>query len=246
MMVLGAVARNGVAGAMNTMGSAGEESPVEPGNAHEQRSELMQFHKSRWAATTAGVIAGGLIVGLVAVASQDNQPTEAEIMAQVMAFGTPGEHHQHLARWEGDWDLTVKSWMAADAAPSESTAKATSKMIFGGRYLQEKVSGTFDMGDQTWNFEGMAITGYDNQKKQYFSIWLDNMSTARMEEWGTCTPDGKTINTSGTMFVPWMGTEVQVKSKARLVDANTRVLESWLPDHTGKMYKHMEITYKRR
>jgi hypothetical protein len=51
--------------------------------------------------------------------------------------------------------------------------KVRAHAILGGRFLVEEVEGKM-MGQ---GFKGMSITGYDNVRKEYQSIWMDSMST---------------------------------------------------------------------
>ncbi len=201
-----------------------------------------------------GCLALGALVGALAIgagpekkeAPKGGAPDEAAMMEAMMKLATPGAAHKHLEQWAGDWNLVVKSWMAPDAPVEESKATASSKLIMGGRYLVEKVNGSWDMGGQIMEFEGMAIMGFDNQKQQFFSLWFDNFGTGLMEQWGTGTPDGKSITTAGRTFNPMVGSEVDVKSITRVIDAKTRSMEMWMPGPDGKMFKHMEIAYTRK
>lgn len=171
-----------------------------------------------------------------------------EAMQRWEAHSTPGEHHKHMESWAGEWDLVLKHRMVPDAPWEESKSTSSAKMIMGGRYLVEKVKGAFDMGDggPPAEFEGMALMGYDNSKKQYFSIWIDNFGTGVMEEWGTCDGTGKVLTTTGRVYDPMIGSERDTKSVATLVDSNTRRLEMYMPGPDGRMFVNMEITYTRK
>lgn len=175
-------------------------------------------------------------------------PEMAKVMERWMEFSTPGEHHKHLAQWAGEWDGAIKMWMDPSAPPLENKASASSKLVMGDRYLVEYVKGNFDFqdGQGPQPFEGMATMGYDNNKKMYFSTWIDNMGTSIMEEWGTCDGSGKVLTTEGKTYDPMVGAERASKSVATVVDANTRKLEMFAPGPDGKMFKNMEITYTRK
>lgn len=170
----------------------------------------------------------------------------AEMMARCEAYGAINENHEFLAKWEGEWNLNIKNWMAPDMPPMENSSSTSSaKMAMGGHYLIEKVKGTFDMGDgNPQPFEGMAVMGYDNEKKQYFSTWIDNWSTGLMNEWGE--RKGDTIVTHGESYNPMFGAVVKSKSVASIIDANTRKLEMFTTPPGGKPFKIMEITYTRK
>lgn len=173
---------------------------------------------------------------------------DAAAMQRWMDYATPGEPHKLLASWVGEWDMKVTTWMVPGAPPVVNTSTATTKSSMDGRYFIEKVKGSFDFGDGQGAapFEGMALMGYDNSKQKYFSIWIDNMGTGKMEEWGTADAAGKVFTYEGSMYDPMAGADRKSKSIATIVDADTRNLEMFMPGPDGKMFKHMEIVYTRK
>ena len=100
-------------------------------------------------------------------------PQEQEMMKKMQEFMTPGENHRVLDALVGNWDFTIKSWMSVDAPPEESTGTSQIVWDLDGHFLKETVQGSM-MGKP---FSGLGYVGYDNLKKEYESIWLDNMST---------------------------------------------------------------------
>lgn len=209
--------------------------------------------------TLSHVCTAALLVGTFAVlpliaepttpAPQGEMPPEMiEAMQRMEAMSKPGEHHQHLQQWIGEWDLVVKFSMGPDGPTDENKMTASSKMIMGGRYVMEKVSGEVmdPMSGKSLAFEGMSMMGFDNYKKQYFSTWIDNMSTGMLEERGTCDGTGKVITTEGKNFDPMINAERPSKSVATIVDADHRTLEMYAPGPDGKMFKQMHISYTRK
>ena len=119
-----------------------------------------------------------------------------------LEFGTPGEAHEAMKAWVGEWNLETTMWMAPGAPPSTSKAYSKAELIMDGRYLVEHVNGEIDMGDgNTVPFEGVSLVGYDNHKKKYFSTWIDSFSTAMMVEEGKMNDDGQLV-TKGELFDP--------------------------------------------
>lgn len=191
------------------------------------------------------------IKGEATVESSESKPAEkpwvpvdsATAMKAMMEAGSPGEPHKMLAKSTGTWSADVTHWMAEGTPPQKATGKSVSTMIYGGRYQQSKFSGDM-MG---MPFEGLAIMGYDNTEKKYFSTWIDNMSTAMMITWGTWDDASKSITLTGTMKNPANGLECNLKEIYKIVDDNTHVMEMYGPDlQTGKEYKMMEIKYTRK
>ena len=112
------------------------------------------------------------IKGDATVSSSDSKPEKeawvpvdsATAMKAMMEAGTPGEPHKMLAKSNGTWSADVTHWMGDGAAPQKATGTSVNTMIYGGRYQQSKFSGKM-MG---MPFEGTAIMGYDNQKRNIF------------------------------------------------------------------------------
>jgi hypothetical protein len=95
------------------------------------------------------------------------------------------------------------------------------------------------------SFLGKSITGYDNLKKKYIWMWIDNMGTGFMNAEGTFDPATKTFSFTFEYPDPMKGKYVKGRSSDRWVDENTFVSEMWGADRTGKEYRMMEITYTR-
>lgn len=130
-----------------------------------------------------------LLITTTVVRSQDAETAEAH----AMAAAAPGPMHAHLARFEGEWNVSGAWRMEADAEWTPFEAVATSELVMGGRYLTESFSSDF-MG---MSFEGRATLGYDNLRGEYTSIWIDNMSTGTMIGTGSANEDGTLITLSG-------------------------------------------------
>ena len=125
-----------------------------------------------------------------AAAADKGKPAMDEaMMAKWKEASTPNENHKVLDPLVGSWNYTMKMWMAPDAPPEESTGTQTVEWIMGGRFIEKIVSGQ-SMG---MPFSGKEITGYDNTKKEYQTVWLDNMSTGIMMSSGSFDAATKTV-----------------------------------------------------
>ena len=96
-------------------------------------------------------------------------------------------------------------------------------------------------------FEGMSIDGYDNGKKEYFSLWLDNFGTGVMRLTGQPTAEGHGINLAGTMFDPMRMQETKVREEVRYEGEKKFVMTMYMdnPDGSGEM-KVMEYTAEKQ
>ena len=101
-----------------------------------------------------------------AVAAPASSPEMDAMMAKWKEASTPGVGHAALEPLVGTWDSTVKWWKDPASAPEESKGTSVVQWTFGGRFLEQKFSGT-SMGQP---FEGLGITGFDNIAKKYQSI----------------------------------------------------------------------------
>ena len=171
---------------------------------------------------------------------QDAPPMDPAMMEAMMKAGTPGDAHKKLDVFTGTWTTKVTSWMAPGAPPMVMEGTAEAKWTMGGRYVEQRFAGNF-MG---MPFEGLGYTGYDNVKKQYWSTWMDNMSTSMMTSTGNM--DGKAWSFTGMMTDPMSGKDMRSDTKIVVTDADHHTMEMWSPAPDGKMFKMMEIAYSRK
>jgi hypothetical protein len=164
-----------------------------------------------------------------------------EMMAAWMKANAANEHHETLARMVGTWQAKSKYRPDPDAPWSESTAVSEQKMIMGGKFLIENISGEM-MPGMKW--EGMGITGYDNVKQKYTSAWIDSMSTAIMTSLGTIDDAKKVITFHGTVDDPMTGKrDKPVKTILRMINDGKTVVEMYEKDANGEWYKNLEVVY---
>lgn len=177
------------------------------------------------------------------------EPSEEEMMKMMMELSKLNENHKLLADLVGEWDYTVKYWFDPSAPPNESKGVAVRKPIMDGRYFSMDVDGKMEMPGpdgkmQKLDFKGKSIEGYDNVKKKFFGIWLDNMSTGPMIAYGTYDSSAKAWTYTGTMeMMP--GQETKFREVVKVLSPDEHVFEFY-EDRGGKEVKTMEITYKRK
>ena len=132
--------------------------------------------------------------------SQDPGGMDQDQMQRMMQLAeelaTPGEAHQRLDYFTGEWDTSTTIM----GMPSEPGTQSI-QWILGGRQLQSSVNGTV-MGKP---FKGLGLMGYDNYKKKYTSTWCDNQSTTLLTSEGLADQSGKVITLYGRV-VGWTRT----------------------------------------
>ncbi len=171
-------------------------------------------------------------------------PDSATSMKNWEAYMTPGDVHKMMASWDGSWNGDVSMTMVPGAPEEKSKSTAINKMVMGGRYQVSNHSGNM-MG---MPFEGMSITSYDNAKKVFTSIWIDNMGTGVMKMEGPWDEATKTMTLKGKMVEPGAGDgrEVDVKETFKIVDNDHQVMEMFGIGPDGKEFKSMHIDYTRK
>ena len=186
--------------------------------------------------------------------ARENVPSSPGQMQEMMAKWTkvarPGPHHKHLDPFVGKWNIVTKMWWGGSGAPaSETRGKAEVEWIFDGRFVMEEMTGEIMMPGPEGQmrpvpYKGLGLTGYDNFKNMYVSLWCDNQNTAMHTLTGMRDPSGR-FTYYGQMDEPMMDVYGKtVKTVMRIVDEDTRVFEMY-DLHAGDAYKVMEITYTR-
>ena len=173
---------------------------------------------------------------------QPQSEEEQKMMKMWMEYATPGENHKYFEYFVGDWDVNVKMWMKPGAEPEVSKGDNTSKLILGGRYLKSTYKGTM-MG---MPFEGLSITGYDNFKKEFVTLWLDTAGTGIYQTAGTLDKASKTRTETGLWDDFMTGGKSKVKWITTVIDDNKYTFVMYGTDPMGKEFKSGEIVYTRK
>lgn len=168
------------------------------------------------------------------------------MMTKLKEYSTPNENHKVLDYFSDNWDYSIKFWMKAEGPAEESTGASESKWLLDGRFLQQSVHG-ISMGQP---FEGLAIIGYDNAKKEYRSVWLDNMATGILTSTLTYDPAAKTFHEVGSHSCPLETSgEKAFRAVITVVDDdhyNYKWFTTPPNEPTASEFKAMEINYTRK
>ncbi len=182
------------------------------------------------------------VPGLAKEKKSDMQMDMQAMMEMYQKMAIPGEPHKLFASLAGSWTTHMKEWMEPGKPPMESTGSAEMKMLLGGRFLYQEITGQM-MGQP---FSGIGIDAYDNIRKKYVTAWMDSMATGIFLMEGTATLEGRTITLTGQHEAPGGG-HMNHRAVWKLVDANTQTFVMYGTHPGGKEeMKMMEITYKRK
>jgi hypothetical protein len=172
---------------------------------------------------------------------EGSQPTEEQIAAWMEAI-SPGEMHKLLEVLVGTWDTKAMMWESPDQAePGVTTGTAEMQWILGGRYLQQKFTGTY----MEMPFQGVGYTGYDKAAGHYISVWMDSFSTGMMVETGTVDESGKVFSSTGSYIDPLTGVKTETRSVHRIESPDRHVVEMFTKGPAGE-FKMMEVVYTRK
>jgi len=185
----------------------------------------------------------GFQVGAADKPTQKMDPKMMEMMKKYEEAGTPGAPHKVLNETVGNWKTTSQMWEKPDSQPMTSKGTAKFEMILGGRWLQQKFTGSA-MGKP---FQGIGMLGYDNVKGKYESHWFDSMSTASMDAEGDYDASTKTLKDKGSMSCPISADKTQdVRTEWQMVNKNKMVFSMYgSGPENGPEFKMMEIVYTR-
>ncbi|HEX9749852.1 MAG TPA: DUF1579 domain-containing protein [candidate division Zixibacteria bacterium] len=195
----------------------------------------------------AGAIVFALAIGsaVPVVAQQEGEPSAADMekmMAEYAKFYTPGDHHKHMAKMVGSWDVAGKFWMGP-GEPMMSTGTAVFKSMYNGLYITQDYTSEM-MGRE---FVGHGVMAYDIFAEKHASTWIDNLSSGIYKSEGTCAADGKSMTSTGTFDDPMSGVKgKKVKEVVTVIsdDSFTFAMFNVMPDGTDE--KSMELTYTRK
>lgn len=187
-----------------------------------------------------------LSVFAVAAVAVADVPTTKETgsNAEWMKYTQPGEGHKMLTELTGKWNYTMKWWMdATTKEPKESKGTSTSKMILGGRFLQQDVTGKADGKP----FQGMGVMGFDVMRNEFQSMWTDSMSTNMMLSSGTGDMTKKIVTETGTFSCAMTGQKDRwFRTEFAIADKKNHTYAMFMKDAQGTEYKTMEIHYTRK
>ena len=170
-------------------------------------------------------------------------PAKQAMMEAMKKAGSPNEGHKVFEPLVGTWTYTAQWWMSPEAPSESMTGSASNSLLFGGRFLKQEIRG---QAEGQPPFEGLGFLGYDNLRKEYQSVWLDNMSTGMMIGKGQFDPAANTLTDQGEFSCPLtMETRRSFRSVWKIVDSEHTLYETYMRTPEGREFKAMEIHYTR-
>ena len=183
---------------------------------------------------------GGEAVENVALVQPEGEMNE--MMEAFMKAATPGENHERLEYFIGEWKAVARFRMDPNAEPTVSEGTSIQKWVLGKRFVQTQFHIDDMMG---MPFDGIGFMGYDNNTKEYVSTWIDTWGTGIFKETGSYSSADKAYTLSGEATSP--SGPMAIKHVTKIIDNNTHILEFWEPNpETGELVQNGTITYTRK
>ena len=206
-----------------------------------------------------------LLAGVVAAAAQEEPGDGADPgtageesdVDPIVALTQPGEHHDHLDRLAGDWELTIRVWQSPDGEPIEAAGTAEARWILDRRFLWTIYRA--ELFGQP--FEAWSIEGYDNQAEEYIGTWRDTQGTYTLVYRGKCkqppteedepeaepVPEGTFREMTTKLTDPASGEKLNVRTRLRIQeDGSGYVQESFIDLPDEESIKNLELVAVRR
>lgn len=163
--------------------------------------------------------------------------TAEQMMAKWGELNAVNENHEKLKALAGQWETEVTCWMMDQDKPVTSKGSSDNKIIMDGRFIKEKFEGFF----HGQPFYGLGLTGYDNTKGKFVSVWIDSTTTGIMQSEGVWS--GNTLTWNGEYLDPFTKETKKSKSVLTFINDKEHKFEMWDLDPQGKEFKAMEIKY---
>jgi hypothetical protein len=172
---------------------------------------------------------------------QPGDPMDAE-----RAAGAPGASHAHFDPLVGRWEAQITTWFGPDAEPSTTTGMARYEWVLRdadserGRFLRQD----FHAEMMGMSFRGLGYWGHDNIRKEYTSLWMDNMSTSMTSGTGSYDPAARAFTYKSSVLGP-DGLERQTRMVITIQGDDRHTFEYFQAMARQPEAKAMEIIYTR-
>ena len=201
----------------------------------------MKLHRMTGLAAVVMALANPVVAqdaNKFAAGTRANAATVAQALEMAM---TPGPGQARLEPMVGTFNVKIRSWVAPNKPPVESTAVSVSVWVLGHRYIQSMLSGSV----LNEPFDGIGYTAYDNVSKTYQTAWMDSGSTGMT--WYRGGFDGATKSARMKATVPnaLTGKPTPLELRMSIADNGDHMTELWGQGEGSAMFKMMELRYTR-
>lgn len=177
-----------------------------------------------------------LLSNFFPLSAQDKTEMDKK-MAEMLKATQPGEQHKHLDVLVGSWDVVVK-FKYGPGPERQGKASSEAVWILGGRFVQQEYKS--QSGQVTLQF-----VGYDNQKKKFFEVKMDNMDTGLLYTEGTASDDRKIVTNVGERTDPMTGKKSRLRTVTTIIDNDHYLVEWYQTRDDGKEEKVVTMHHTR-
>ncbi|MEO8589522.1 MAG: DUF1579 family protein [Flavobacteriales bacterium] len=159
-----------------------------------------------------------------------------------MKYMLPGEDHELLQPYEGEWTEEISMWMAADGEPQKFQLGCSMRMALEGRFLEMAHSGLLS----GMPFGGLTMLGHNNASDRFELMSISNMGTGILELQGPWKEKGRTIELLGEMASPVGDGTIKVRQLITLVDKDTLLIENFDTYPGSAEYRSIAYRFTRK
>ncbi len=156
-------------------------------------------------------------------------------------YMTPGEVHEFLSDYKGNWQQTSHFWMAAGQKPQTFLISASAEMLLGGRFLQIKQNGLL----AGMPYEGTLLLGFNTTSEEFTCVQTSNFGTGSLVLSGRWTEPFKSIEMHGEMKNPETQVAVKVRQKIIFSDKDHFRIENYDRQDGSAEFKSAEYIFSR-
>jgi hypothetical protein len=153
-------------------------------------------------------------------------------------------HHAMLRKLEGHWTCQGRAYPVPGAAAIETRGVARNSLILGDSALQMDFKGSV----QGAPFVGLGLDGYDVDKGEHYSAWVDSVTTGMSYETGSnCTHgEADVVTYHGEVRHAETGHPIKTRTKLTVRTNSTYTMEQWFVPEDGEETPSMQIIFTRQ
>ncbi len=151
------------------------------------------------------------------------------------------QSHPQLAALVGKWQGMTQTWFQPDQLADESLWQAEFKLVLGGHFLFYTYQGSI----QGEPLEGMALLGFNPQRKRYEMAWVDTFHNGSAIMFSHGGNSESPFNVLGSFPTGPDSPDWGWRSEIVLRDSGKLVISHYGITPEGLEWKGVETIYKR-